>query len=216
MRYRIKHITEYSYSGEVSHCFNLAHLLPRNTGRQHCLGSNISATPKASVTSRKLDYFGNHAFNFEIQRSHRKLTITAESEVHTSNQSVGSELDLGLGVTCLQVKDTMYNTVDGDTLTAREFTLPSVYAAPNEILAELSIRQKRPPSQRHWPKYYKRAAACAKTSPTCKSPVCGRWVLLRATCQVISKPCPRPGKKSSSAATPPMPGSPPMCPVKAG
>lgn len=135
MQYKINHITEYSYSGDVSHCFNLAHLLPRNTPRQQCISSTIEASPKASVEHRRKDYYGNTAFHFEIQKPHKKLTITATSEVVTQDQTIGSSLDLKIGSSCQQVRDNMYNTFDAETLMAREFTLPSVYAGPLQELA---------------------------------------------------------------------------------
>ena len=135
MRYRIKHITQYDYSADVSHCYNLAHLLPRNTPRQQCINSRIDASPKATTANRKLDYFGNSAYHFEIQRPHNQLQIIASSEVETRNQVIGSDLDMRMGISCLQAKEKMYNTLDSETLMAREYTLPSAYAAPNQELA---------------------------------------------------------------------------------
>lgn len=134
MRYRIQHITEYTYNADVSHCFNLAHLLPRNTTRQQCFNAKIDANPKASTATRKQDYFGNNAYHIEIQRPHRSLKITATSEVETRNQHVGADLGMSTGITCDQVRLKMFNTQDGETLMAREFMLASAFAAPNQEL----------------------------------------------------------------------------------
>ena len=41
MRYRVRHITEYSYGAPVSLCYNMAHLLPRDTRNQRCLHQKV-------------------------------------------------------------------------------------------------------------------------------------------------------------------------------
>ena len=37
MRFRVRHITHYKYASRVSHCYNLANVIPRDTERQRCL-----------------------------------------------------------------------------------------------------------------------------------------------------------------------------------
>ena len=123
MRYRIKHITEYLYSNRVTHCYNLAHMIPRSSLRQSCLNSDIQMTPYSSHTSRRKDYFGNQSFHFEIQKPHREFTITSTSEVETGPQH--TSLNLDLGITCAQAREQLANSTRPDTLFAREFMLDS-------------------------------------------------------------------------------------------
>lgn len=123
MKYRIKHITEYLYSDRVSHCFNVAHMIPRNTLRQQSLNTRVRVNPDTAYSAKREDYFGNVAYHFEIQRPHKKLIITASSEVDTSAQSAEPELDLG--VSCEQARALLSNAKDAETLFAREFMLDS-------------------------------------------------------------------------------------------
>ena len=88
MRYKIKHITEYKYASRVSHCYNLAYMIPRSTNRQTRHKSQVSVVPSTSSTSKREDYFGNISYHFEIQRPHDHLIITVESEVETNIQKI--------------------------------------------------------------------------------------------------------------------------------
>ena len=123
MKYRIKHITKYLYSDRVSHCYNVAHMAPRNTARQSCIHTQVSVNPNTAYSSKREDYFGNTAFHFEIQRPHKKLVITASSEVNTEAQNSSPELDLG--VSCEQAWQLLDNPHDPETLFAKEFLLDS-------------------------------------------------------------------------------------------
>ena len=123
MRYRIKHITEYQYASRVSHCYNMAHLMPRNSRRQKCLSTHLDIQPGATFNVKREDYFGNWAHHFEIHNPHKKLRIVATSDVETKDQV--SMMDLDLGVTCAQARELMRNSKDLDVLLAREFMLDS-------------------------------------------------------------------------------------------
>lgn len=123
MRYRIKHITEYQYAGRVSHCYNMAHLMPRNSRRQQCLSSHIDILPGTTFNVRREDYYGNWAHHFEIHQPHKTLKIIATSDVETREQL--SMMDLDLGATCSQAKEMMWSATDSETLLAREFLLDS-------------------------------------------------------------------------------------------
>lgn len=98
MKYRIRHITEYKYAARVSSCYNLAQMVPRSTLRQTCERNFISVSPHPAFTGKRTDYFGNTSYHFELQRAHKTLIITSESEVEVSAQH--SALNLDFGVTC--------------------------------------------------------------------------------------------------------------------
>jgi len=134
LKYRIRHITEYQYADRVSHCYNLAHMVPRTSLRQTCERSQIQVTPHPAFTSRREDYFGNQAFHFEIQRPHDKLVITSESDVDVSPQR--SALNLDFGMTCNEALQLLAAAADEDTLLAREFLLDSPMVQANEALRE--------------------------------------------------------------------------------
>ena len=130
MLYRICHITEYLYNAPVSHCYNLAHIIPRTNHRQKCISSDISLDPAAAYKSVRDDYFGNRAYHFEIQRSHKKLVLTATSKVETRKQFYDNKLDAG--PTCGQAWQLFNYTSDAEILMAREFILdsPMIKAQP--------------------------------------------------------------------------------------
>ncbi|WP_018274206.1 transglutaminase family protein [Teredinibacter turnerae] len=145
MKYRIRHITEYEYAARVSHCYNVAHMIPRTSLRQTCEQHRISIAPHASFTAKREDYFGNQAFHFEIQRPHEKLVITSESEVTVSPQH--SALNLDLGVTCFDARLQLNESTDPEVLLAREFLLDSPMIKPFDALkayALPSFEEERP------------------------------------------------------------------------
>jgi transglutaminase-like putative cysteine protease len=81
MKFRITHTTAYDYSQPVALCRNEAYLLPRDTPGQKCLMSELRIDPPSSDLRERIDSFGNRVSHFAIQQPHRKLTVTAISEV---------------------------------------------------------------------------------------------------------------------------------------
>lgn len=136
MRYRVKHITEYLYSGRVSHCYNLAHMIPRTTLRQKRLKNDMKVSPVAAHSTTREDYFGNVAYHFEIQRPHNKLVITATSEVETGPQR--TSLNLDFGTTCAQARDLLDKPNQADSLLAKEFLIDSSMIKPNDELRDFA------------------------------------------------------------------------------
>ncbi|BDX03817.1 MAG: transglutaminase family protein [Marinomonas sp.] len=80
MRYRVRHITEYSYGAPVSLCYNMAHLLPRDTRNQRCLHQKVQINPPPVYQNDGEDYFGNQTFYFSIQEAHKKLVIDVTTD----------------------------------------------------------------------------------------------------------------------------------------
>lgn len=134
MRYRVCHITEYQYQSRVSHCYNLAHLMPRNTRRQQCINTQLDVQPAASFSVRREDYYGNWAQHFEIQQPHRILRIIATTDVQTNVQDTVMNLDLG--ITCGAALQQMQNNQDEAVLMAREFMLDSPMIRANDALRD--------------------------------------------------------------------------------
>ena len=134
MHYRVKHITEYLYHGRVSHCYNMAHLTPRNTSRQRCINSNVDVLPKPSSQSYRVDYFDNTAYHFEIQKPHNKLVITSTSEVQTATQP--GALDLHMGISCRDARHVMFQSRNADILMAREYLMDSPMVRASSELRE--------------------------------------------------------------------------------
>lgn len=81
MRYRIRHITEYSYADPAQLSHNLAHLEPCRTSRQEVSSFSLEADPLPAVVSRRIDGYGNATHFLLVQESHREFRIVAESVV---------------------------------------------------------------------------------------------------------------------------------------
>lgn len=123
MRYRVKHTTEYEYSEPVTQCYNLAHMMPRTTRRQLCHHSRITVNPVSVSQARREDYFGNMTYHFEVQRPHKKLTISVVSDIETSPQPIQQNFDFG--ISCAEALQQIQQSKKPDDLLAREFLLDS-------------------------------------------------------------------------------------------
>ena len=145
MLYRITHRTEYLYSSRVSHCYNMAHMIPRNSLRQKRLKNTINVHPGTAFASKREDYFGNIAYRFEIQRPHTKLIINATAEVDTSAQGSAPQLDFG--ITCAEARRELAESRNPEILFAREFLLDSPMIKKNQTLHDYawpSFAEDRP------------------------------------------------------------------------
>lgn len=145
MRYQITHSTSYDYSVNVARCYNLAHMIPRDTRRQNCLRHHISVAPQPAQAHRHTDYFGNTAYYFAIQKDHAQLQITIESEVDMADIRLGNSLDFS--PSCEEVHQRLRKSTESECLLAREYCLDSpmirASAALRDYAAE-SLRPERP------------------------------------------------------------------------
>jgi transglutaminase-like putative cysteine protease len=122
MRFRISHVTRYTYGDPVSLCHSVTHLKPRETPFQRCLSSQVRVVPWPSVSREHRDLFGNRVNYFSIQQSHSELEVSAVSEVDVGDQLVPPEADTPAWE---QVRDSLREERDPDTIAARIFALPS-------------------------------------------------------------------------------------------
>jgi transglutaminase-like putative cysteine protease len=134
MRYRVRHITHYKYARRVSYCYNLANIVPRNTGRQRCLKNSVTVSPEPSITNQRTDYFGNETYHFEIQSAHKELVITAESFVQIEESA--DELNFDLGTSYAEALEFLRHTNTQDTIEASEFLLESPMIKFSDGLSE--------------------------------------------------------------------------------
>lgn len=139
MRYQVTHTTSYHYNAEVGRCYNMAHMLPRDTERQSCLRSSVQITPLPAQTDKHEDYFGNLSYYFSIQTSHTQLSITALSEVVMQPLSFSESFAFGLS--CEEALQALRNSKEPQVLLAREFLLDSPM-----IKAHAALREYAAPS----------------------------------------------------------------------
>ena len=79
-RYRLVHVTEFTYDGPVSESYNQVWLRPRQDERQSCLSFRLSTEPHSRASSY-IDGMGNWVHRFNIITEHRRLRVEAESVV---------------------------------------------------------------------------------------------------------------------------------------
>lgn len=82
--YRITHTTAYTYSSEVTGSYGLFHLRPRNLPWQVLRDHRVEVSPEPEELSRHGDVFENTKSWFHVTEPHRKLIITATSDVDVS------------------------------------------------------------------------------------------------------------------------------------
>lgn len=134
MKYRIRHSTRYKYSLPVSHCYNLAYVLPRTTERQKIEHIEIKLSPAVSSQAQHLDYFGNRFLQFAIEKDHSELDVTIISDINI--KEIGGNINLDFGTPCAYVKYLLQHNKDWETICAREFMLDSPMVQQHQDLAD--------------------------------------------------------------------------------
>src|ERR1700722_20311912 len=79
-RYKLAHVTLFSYDGPVSESYNELRLRPRHDESQSCLSFRITTDPFSKPVAH-LDYFGNWVHQFHILPEHRELRVESEAVV---------------------------------------------------------------------------------------------------------------------------------------
>ncbi len=148
MRYRVEHRTLYRYEQPVSQCHNRAHLLPRDTAQQRCLGSAIQVSPAPVVAAERRDYFGNRVYLFSVERPHEELEVRVVSQVEVRREGwAGIEPELDFGITCAEARARLGREEGEEHLLAREFVLDSPMVRVGSALrdyAAISLEDSRP------------------------------------------------------------------------
>jgi transglutaminase-like putative cysteine protease len=79
--YDIRHITTYSYSGEVTYAHCALRLLPRSDPGQTVISAELIIDPKPVRTEPRTCFFGNSLITATLATAHRKLRVEARSRV---------------------------------------------------------------------------------------------------------------------------------------
>jgi transglutaminase-like putative cysteine protease len=124
MRYRVRHITEYTYGAPVSLCYNMAHLLPRDTRNQRCLNQKIQINPPPVYQNDGEDYFGNQTFYFSIQEAHKKLVIDVTTDFEITSLNV-LEWQAQSTLTCGELRAMLQAPNTPELRMAKEYLLDS-------------------------------------------------------------------------------------------
>ncbi|TCS43262.1 transglutaminase family protein [Reinekea marinisedimentorum] len=134
MKYRVRHLTEYQYAAPVTLCYNIAHLLPRNTDRQRIKSTRISVSPTPAYQRSRRDYFGNTSFYFSVQEPHEKLVIDVSSDIEVSRSNVVGALDTS--PTCRDSIALLKRSERPEYIEIKEFQLSSPMIKKSKELAD--------------------------------------------------------------------------------
>ncbi|WP_024870537.1 transglutaminase family protein [Tolumonas lignilytica] len=134
MKYRVRHLTEYKYNKPVSLCYNMTHLLPRDTQHQRCLSRRIHVMPTPVYQNEGVDYFGNLTFYFSIQEPHEKLTIDVESDFEIDVKD-RAEPDNLYSMTCGELRLWLADPQIPELRMVKEYVLDSTLIQRSNVLA---------------------------------------------------------------------------------
>jgi transglutaminase-like putative cysteine protease len=144
MRYRVKHLTTYSYSDYVSLCLNETRLGPRSGRRQTCHHTQLHIDPRPGFMAERKDYYGNHVMFFSVQERHRRLEVSTISDVEVQPFTPPMP---GVTPAWEDVRAALSSDPHPDHFTALQFMHDSAHINADAMLAEYaapSFTPKRP------------------------------------------------------------------------
>ncbi|MEX0740423.1 MAG: transglutaminase family protein [Pseudohongiella sp.] len=83
MRYTLRHLTRYEYSGPATLSHNEARILPRQLPWQLCSDTQLIINPGPIGLSERRDFFGNRVTYFAVEAVHNSLEVVVTSSVET-------------------------------------------------------------------------------------------------------------------------------------
>ncbi|MDJ0395510.1 transglutaminase family protein [Rhodococcus sp. G-MC3] len=123
-RYRIRHITTYTYSDRVSSSYGRGFLAPRETDVQRCLEKTVEVQPSPTDQSFGVDVYGNEDVYFHVTTDHETLVVTADSLVEVDAPSAAdNELGRATAWENARPQQPGEYTAAGDRAAAVEFVL---------------------------------------------------------------------------------------------
>lgn len=139
-RYRVRHVTRYTYDDVLEACYNRGLLQPRETPTQRVLASDVVATPPSDLMASHLDYFGNHSLYLETREPTTELTVAATSVVEVD----WPEPDLASLDAWTVAGAAAELAASLDAVELAEFTLPSPLVAIGTKVHAYAASELRP------------------------------------------------------------------------
>ncbi|SED39696.1 Transglutaminase-like enzyme, putative cysteine protease [Nocardioides exalbidus] len=141
--YEVRHRTTYTYSGDVTTCYERGFLRPRETPSQRVVGNEVRISPEPHLVSEHTDHFGNRSFYVEVRSPHQVLEVTKTSVVHVDWPEVDLDaLDRWtVGSAAAEVART------GDPVAVSDHLLPSPLVEVDDAVrayAALHLAPERP------------------------------------------------------------------------
>jgi len=128
MLFTVIHTTSYDYDEAITYCHNIAILKPRNFVGQKLIDYSLEISPLPSYLEEDIDFFDNTVTRFSIEQPHKKLVITAKSNVERNFEL---QPDIFNSEVCEKttVEDVLKELKKGtkEMLKVHEFTLDSQF-----------------------------------------------------------------------------------------
>jgi transglutaminase-like putative cysteine protease len=134
VRYRIEHETRYVYPAGVTTSQHVAHLRPRELGRQHVALSELVVEPTPARSVRGLDYFDNALDHFTVLKPHTELCVRAHSLVEV--EAATTEVEAESSPAWESVRDALVYRKGAPYGDAAQYAYASPYIEPDVELAE--------------------------------------------------------------------------------
>ncbi len=93
MKYRVRHVTTYTYAQPVDLASHMLHLWPRVLPGQAVLSAAVSATPMPSRHSEAADHFGNRVGWMFLDAPHETFQVTVDARVEVGFPAPPSAAD---------------------------------------------------------------------------------------------------------------------------
>ncbi|HEY5751419.1 MAG TPA: transglutaminase family protein [Chryseolinea sp.] len=136
MRYKVKHVTEYTYQDPVSLCHNRVCLTPLNLPQHTCISSQIKIQPPPDDLTYRKDFFGNTVLFFSSYTDHDHLEIISESEVNLEGRP-NADRALDSPVLWKEMQQRLASQ-DDELFEIIQYTLPSTYIPYSEEIKKFS------------------------------------------------------------------------------
>ncbi len=130
------HRTTYTYPLDVTDSYGRAVLTPRDLPDQRRLAHTVDVDPAPADQAEEVDYFGNVTTYFGVTVPHRRLVVTARSQVEVT-RTVPEVADLpgtGWEQVARTVADGSGLTASDDLVALREMQLPSAQVVPGDAV----------------------------------------------------------------------------------
>lgn len=141
MRYRVRHLTAYSYAAPADACHNVLRLTPRTCSGQICLEHHLDIDPAPATLHDYPDYFGNQVRSFAVFAPHAQLTIASDSLVEVSPPK---SRDLDDSEPWEETARTLRTTNDTATVAALEYIFDSPYVRESDHLRSVAAEHFAP------------------------------------------------------------------------
>jgi transglutaminase-like putative cysteine protease len=135
-RYRVEHVTRYTYDSPVSMSQHLACLRPRALARQRVRAHRVAIDPPPARLSERVDYFGNAVSQFAVLGPHTALAVRSESLVEVESRPAA--IAPALSPPWEAVRDALAYRKGAPAGEAAQYAYASPYAEPAPELGEFA------------------------------------------------------------------------------